>query len=929
MSGNKKPQSKSAQSGWEEHNLSQLKYFQSLSLRQKLQAVEGMADVVRHFQRMRAEGRFKSASSTDTPVAGASAVHESHPGYRSRTSRHVIALRGCTPEPLGNYLKALGVFRLVAEQADPGVVGYWENGSFVLFSRFTSEDELIEWFRDRYQPSPLPAPWSVNSGWWPPDSQPPKRGDKRGTPNKNLRDLANSTDKRFAPIRACLQEALQAMGNVSDLPDREESLSAELKEVLKRLESQPKKAKERARLVAILRNRLKSPSALRWLDAVGTLARRDEDALYSFQLLADCGAEGVNSYVGNYYARLCEHLPVATSANQFWSGETGQLSELRLRAALLSQVGVKSRQDDAAGGLYSPALVEAPNIGQAFVASPKKRVNPWDFILTMEGLVLWASATTRRSEVLRKEQPAFPFYCDSAVGGATAVGPLELSGQSDGKCRGEIWCPIWMKPASFQEIDRLFVEGRVTQGPRTATRATQYALAVSSFGQERGIASFYRIGLMERGGSGDQTTTLAVSLGEIPARRVIGIDLGMELDPFVEQVSELIQHHANQPKRIVAARSRLDQAIFDFATSAYQASKIDSGSTLNLLVATSDIERELGVTLGKIKYKQGQGLQERSVRPLPPLSKGWSASDDGTAEYRLARAIASIVPWGEREREGRSVAALEALRANLLPVTRRGNTWQWDENSRSAVWARGATLFDNLAAVLRRRMIDAAKGKGEGLPLWSAYGAGFRDLLALWNGEVNEEQLGDLIFALALIDTGTWRPEGTDRFQENSDPTPELHSSTVWFGADDEPRGDISPVTWRDHQVLTKEELNSAFALPRVYVLLKLCFIGGRLPARPIEGRTVGRSDNEPYPPVAPEILNLLIAGRLTDAIEIAARMLHAKGYPPIFDPRHANAAEVGISSEDCRRLAGMLLVPVRHAGVLAVLAIKPRTSTC
>lgn len=31
----------------------------------------------------------------------------------------ILELRGCTPEPLGNYLKGLGVFRLIAEQADP------------------------------------------------------------------------------------------------------------------------------------------------------------------------------------------------------------------------------------------------------------------------------------------------------------------------------------------------------------------------------------------------------------------------------------------------------------------------------------------------------------------------------------------------------------------------------------------------------------------------------------------------------------------------------------------------------------------------------------------------------------------------------------------------------------------------------------------
>lgn len=47
---------------WREHELSQLKYFRSLSLREKMEAVEGMADIVRRFERMRAEGRFRATT---------------------------------------------------------------------------------------------------------------------------------------------------------------------------------------------------------------------------------------------------------------------------------------------------------------------------------------------------------------------------------------------------------------------------------------------------------------------------------------------------------------------------------------------------------------------------------------------------------------------------------------------------------------------------------------------------------------------------------------------------------------------------------------------------------------------------------------------------------------------------------------------------
>lgn len=53
---------------WLEHNLSQLRYFRSLSLRSKLEAVQGMADVVRRFRQMRAEGRFRAADRESVPV---------------------------------------------------------------------------------------------------------------------------------------------------------------------------------------------------------------------------------------------------------------------------------------------------------------------------------------------------------------------------------------------------------------------------------------------------------------------------------------------------------------------------------------------------------------------------------------------------------------------------------------------------------------------------------------------------------------------------------------------------------------------------------------------------------------------------------------------------------------------------------------------
>lgn len=286
---------------------------------------------------------------------------------------HILELRGCTPEPLGNYLKGLGVFRLIAEQADPQARAWWRNGVLHVKSRFATHESLLAWFKDEYAPSALLAPWSVNSGLWPPERLPPPRGDKRATPNSDLRRLVSATHPRFRCFEQDVSKLLESLGGTSDLPSQESELSPDLQRLLKELESKAKKGRTRSRLLRDLRNKMKDRNGVAWLDSIGTVrAGRDNPAVL-FSLLADGGTEGVNSFVGNFYGRLCDHLPVDADPNDFWTTEAGARSLARLKNALFGNNCPDVRESDAAGGLYWPSLVEAPNIGQEFIANPKKR----------------------------------------------------------------------------------------------------------------------------------------------------------------------------------------------------------------------------------------------------------------------------------------------------------------------------------------------------------------------------------------------------------------------------------------------------------------------------------------------------------------------------------------------------------------------------
>jgi hypothetical protein len=78
-SGDRTPQERS----WEEHNLSQLRHFRSLSLREKMEAVQGMADVLQRFEEMRARGEFASARAAAGGSQAAPSVHEPPPPYEA------------------------------------------------------------------------------------------------------------------------------------------------------------------------------------------------------------------------------------------------------------------------------------------------------------------------------------------------------------------------------------------------------------------------------------------------------------------------------------------------------------------------------------------------------------------------------------------------------------------------------------------------------------------------------------------------------------------------------------------------------------------------------------------------------------------------------------------------------------------------------
>jgi hypothetical protein len=200
-------------------------------------------------------------------------------------------------------------------------------------------------------------------------------------------------------------------------------------------------------------------------------------------------------------------------------------------------------------------------------------------------------------------------------------------------------------------------------------------------------------------------------------------------------------------------------------------------------------------------------------------------------------------------------------------------------------------------------------------------------LLRLWEGDVDETRVDDFIHALALVDYGDqYEQPRFEKKQIEEDATPDLTQSGVWFDARNNarlsfnPQAEISEKNWNGQQ-----EIEAAFALPRAYALLKFCCLAGRLPAVPYEGKSHSRNGGEPRPCSPLRLLNLLLAGRSSEALQTAARSLRAKGYSPIVPDTTLTSDEWTLSTEDSQRLAGLLLIPVRSSGILAALSLKPQ----
>lgn len=625
---------------------------------------------------------------------------------------HLHHLAGCTPTPLAHYLKAIGILRLVAQQKDPHVRGFWRDEHFCLLT-VLNESALEAFFLDEYAPTPFVSPWNKGSGFY-------------AANDKGLAPVEGSKAHRFEAFRRGIFEARMQLDSITRADAEVRRLKGQTKS---KNGVKPTRSKDDAdyktELAAAEREfrRLKAdlygPFALAWrgphrdwMDAAMVLSSEGVPSWPA--LLGTGGNDGRLDFTNTAMQRLGDLFDLKSG-----NGAATPPAKALLKTALLDVPSAPLL--DAAVGQFLPGFAGGANGTTGPDAG--SRVNPWDFVLLLEGAIAFRGQATRRLGARDDMRAAIPF---AVV--AQAVGHATRGKEKD--ARGEQWMPLWERPASWQEVSALFGDGRAQLGRSSARGPLEFARAIARLGVARGLTGFVRYGYLERNGQSNLAVPLS-RMGVAPHPRARLID---EIGGWLDR----LQREANDaPARFSACVGSLSDAVFDVLTREAEPTRWQT-----VLAGIDQVER---VQASGTAFKVG---------PCPTLSPGWlDAAGDDSPEWRLALSLGSAA---RAYKHGRPV---DSVRAHSLPIDPKKG-WSYAigadkrliNDPRLVMTGRGP--LGQLTALVERRLVEASQAGIRSLLLVARYGASARldDLACFLAGEVDVERLVALGRALMTID---------------------------------------------------------------------------------------------------------------------------------------------------------------------------------
>jgi len=726
------------------------------------------------------------------------------------SKRHQLELSGCSPTPLAHYLKALGVLRILSEQADADVAGWWCNDSFWIESSLDQE-RLTDFFLNRYVPTAMVVPWSggdfFEANQFPVSSEfeakwPVSASNERPTGAKVIEAFIATDCERLARYREAVRLTFEAM-RVAGI-----STKNELNTI----------SQNKSKLLVAIRNLLPD-ELLDWLDVTGQV-----NDLTTSDLTLNCliggggGSDGNAHFSDNFMQCLWIVLhefdvqkkvpPKATNGVAFCPNNA-------IRSALFGESRPSTQIKNLSPALFNPSAVGGANSGNGFQHDSAS--NPWDYVLMLEGTLLFAGGVSRRFDSSATAESAFPF-----VFGVSPVGPAGLSDGERTAMAREVWLPLWGRPLRHSEAKFVFSEAKIRTRSRQSKNGIDVARAISDLGVDRGINAFQRIAIL-RGRIGGDNYFTTCPLGRFRVKANPGVEeLLSPIDSWLDRFRRAATGK-NAPTRAGRALRQLESSILGLCQ------RGNANDVQATLITLGEAEASVAISKELRNGSMGSG-----IGPLPLLKIDWLIkANDGSCEFRLAAALASLT----HSKVGPIRRHLEPIRLDSQNLRSKYPKWADDATDPAIVWGSGS-LIKNLCNVLLRRLTDAQHGDNEDKyrlsPIRGRLLASLPDITKFIDGQVDEERIESLFKSMCLVDFPAKREE--------------LAAMSEQLAA-----------MWRP------DDLHK---LPNAgYSLLKLCFLPFVVRDKPVV--------------IEPRIARRAVSGDGEEATRLAVRRLRADGFIP------------------------------------------------
>lgn len=625
-----------------------------------------------------------------------------------QTAIYVHRLEGCRPTPLAHYLKALGILRLVAEQADATARGWWAEDVFHLATKL-SADDLIRFFGERVQPTPMAAPWLPRSGF--------SESSSHSKTREFLEEIIQCEDERFDVFREWYTNIRKlAMSECSDLDSPDQLRNHKFISL--------------ARSVA--------PPAVRgWIDSC---VISDSDSISYPAVFGSGGNEGSGSYLANFYVAICAVL--VRKLDDFQNAIFG-------RSTYNSELQKFVKANGFNSGHFAESLGEDPST----------------YFLALEGIVLLKASFSRKwnehseaSVAGTGASLAAPFsVANSMVGYPSSCNADSVTLRQGAKTpgRGEQWFPLWSRPATVREVNETFRLARCQLMRRRVARSSDFLRSIARNGTNNGITSFARYGYFQRNGGNH----MAVPLGVVKVQPRANQKLLDEVATWVDRLGR-IANGKNASNSLLRFQRNCEESIV------LCTQKPDARSFLALLITTSDAEDQF---IRSPKYSadaNARPIPRLSHGWIELLLADPALSCD--IEFRLALSLSA--QFGNlSSREEANEEDRVPMRDFWLPLDRNRVNFLKGERGLAigpGQCAIGLPLEKALTKIFQRRLHDVDQGKGaQNAPfqlIRNSLGASLEQIQAFINGNVDDAKILSMARALMAIDFRNARDRHTD-----------------------------------------------------------------------------------------------------------------------------------------------------------------------